>query len=626
MITDFLPIHMIEALMWTLVHSVWQLALIALVAGILLKFFSKQSALLRYGLAFSAMVFSIFMVIYTFAVQYLTSQSGVTSVVDLAMDVSTVTFVAQPVTSALTFLDLYQSLIVNVWLLGSLLFLIRFTLGWLHLRKLVEAAVVDPISESVSFMALKQGYNINRTILIKVSESITSPMVIGFLKPIILFPVGMINQLTLAEVEAVMAHELAHIRRHDFLLNLFQSLMETVFYFHPGVWYLSKVINKERENCCDDMAILHTGNAVTFARTLVKLQDLEFTQLRPALAMAGANGDFSQRVKRILDVPVRSSGFRDKLFTLLLMVFALVGFNEENENVISEPQELDIYVIDDCPQSSEEIKFYLDTIPSRNNFHIKKTDKNKSVELQMEDGLVKKLIVDGKLVSPAELEQVEIKMLIDSLKPNFNKEMITVFPDCNSDLGHFYLLNKNQETLNLDAFINRENLSSEAISSINFNPSEMNFEQLRRLDIDSLLVELQSTKADKTNILVDSLSDLWPRELFEQKQLFQFRDHFRNPRKVTKIEDGSSVVLDVRKDQKTLADKISWHLEMDKLIDIRKENTATLSGTGLTINDGQKESLQLWMKYRDLYEKHTGLIITPEMVIEIVVPTSAVDL
>jgi len=606
MITDFLPVQLIEALAWTLVHSVWQLALIALATGILLKFLKNQSAQLRYGLAFSAMVFSCFVCIFTFAVEYMTSQTGAAPVMDLEMEMVSTTLVSQPVNSVLSFLDLYQGLIVNVWLLGSLLFLFRFSAGWLHLRRLVRDAVIDPITGSIEFIALKEKFNIKRAILVKASESITSPMVIGFLKPIILIPVGMVNQLTLSEVEAVMAHELAHIKRHDFLLNLFQSMMETVFYFHPGVWYLSKVINKERENCCDDLAILHTGNAVTFAKTLVKLQDLEFSPLKPALAMAGTTGDFTQRIKRILNVPSASNGIlRDRIFTvLLMMLFTLVGFNgEEQSEIISDPNELDIYVIDDCPRSSEEIKYYLDTIPSRNNFHIKKTDKNKSVELEMQDGIVKKLIVDGELISDSELERKDMQLLIDSLKPNFNKEMITVFPDCNSDLGHFYLLNKDQETLNLDSYITRKNLDSaeERTFLEEFSSGNMNFEALTHLDIDSLLVDMrkqESFQHNKSNILIDSLTDLWPSELFE-KNIFNVPDHFKNPRKVTRLTDGSSFIVDVKKNRRTIADIISYNLGMDKLIDVKKENKVILTGTGLIINN-QAQSMQMWKKYRDL--------------------------
>lgn len=630
MITDFLPLQLIDALAWTLVHSVWQIALIALATGILLKFLKKQSAQLRYGLAFSGMVFSCFLCIFTFAVQYISSQTGATPVIDLDMDMVTTAFVSQPVNSVLSFLDMYLGLIVNVWLLGSLLFLFRFSAGWLHLRQLIRGAVIDPITDSIEFVALKQKFDIKRAILVKASESITSPMVIGFLKPVILIPVGMVNQLTLSEVEAVMAHELAHIKRHDFLLNLFQSIMESVFYFHPGVWYLSKVINKERENCCDDLAILHTGNAVTFAKTLVKLQDLDFSPLKPALAMAGTTGDFTQRVKRILNVPSADNGvLRDRIFTVLLMIlFTLVGFNgEEQSEIISNPDELDIYVIDDCPKSSEEIKYYLDTIPSRNNFHIKKTDKNKSVELEMQDGIVKKLIVDGELISDSELEDKDMQLLIDSLKPNFNKEMITVFPDCNSDLGHFYLLDKNQHTMKLDSIINTQKLKWEGLVELHTNPSKMDFEALTKLDIDSLLVNMKNHNnfsVDRSNILIDSLSDLFPNDLLQQN-VFKFPDHFKNPRKVTRLDNDSSFLVDVKKNRRTIADIISYNLGMDKLIDVRKENTVSLSGTGLTINN-QPQAIQMWKKYRDLYEDHTGLIISPKSVVEIVVPSSVVDI
>ena len=121
----------------------------------------------------------------------------------------------------------------------------------------------------------------------------------GYLKPVILFPLGLVNQLSTSEVEAILAHEMAHIKRHDYIFNLLQMLVESIFYYHPGIWYISSRINAERENCCDDMAIAFTASNVSYAKTLVKLQDLKrLGNYSPALSFSGNKQIFTQRIMK----------------------------------------------------------------------------------------------------------------------------------------------------------------------------------------------------------------------------------------------------------------------------------------------------------------------------------------
>ncbi len=128
------------------------------------------------------------------------------------------------------------------------------------------------------------------------SASATVPFVVGWLRPVVLVPAALLTGLHPAEVEAIFAHELAHIRRHDFLVNLLQNVVETLLFYHPAVWWMSAQIRMEREHCCDDVAAAVCGGALDYARALVALE-----RLRPAtgLMVAASGGSLLERIRRL---------------------------------------------------------------------------------------------------------------------------------------------------------------------------------------------------------------------------------------------------------------------------------------------------------------------------------------
>jgi hypothetical protein len=142
------------------------------------------------------------------------------------------------------------------------------------------------------------------------SSLVDVPTVIGFLKPVVLLPATALGGLTLQQVEAILAHELAHIRRHDYLVNLLQTLVETVLFYHPAVWWVSRRIRIERENCCDDLAVSLCGDPVTYATALAELEAMRSSGPVPErhIAMAATGGSLLQRVRRLLGAPTSHSG------------------------------------------------------------------------------------------------------------------------------------------------------------------------------------------------------------------------------------------------------------------------------------------------------------------------------
>jgi uncharacterized protein (TIGR03435 family) len=158
------------------------------------------------------------------------------------------------------------------------------------------------------------------------SPLVDTPTALGWLRPVVLLPIAALTNLAPMQVEAILAHELAHIRRHDYFVNLLQTLAETLLFYHPAVWWVSARIRAEREHCCDDVAVSVWGDAVGYASALAELETWRMEQLR-TLVLAATGGSLLDRVRRVLQVPVNdarpsSSAALTAAMVLLLIVVA----------------------------------------------------------------------------------------------------------------------------------------------------------------------------------------------------------------------------------------------------------------------------------------------------------------
>ena len=196
------------------------------------------------------------------------------------------------------------------WLIGVAMLSLRLLTGWLWVQRLRTHGVAEA-SEACRTMTrrLARRLHISRAVTLLESSLVDVPTVIGFLKPVVLLPASALGGLAPHQLEAILAHELAHIRRHDYLVNLLQTLVETVLFYHPAVWWLSRRIRIERENCCDDLAVSLCGDPVAYA---LALADLEALRSGPApdhhIAMAATGGSLLQRVRRLLGAPSSHTG------------------------------------------------------------------------------------------------------------------------------------------------------------------------------------------------------------------------------------------------------------------------------------------------------------------------------
>jgi TonB family protein len=183
-----------------------------------------------------------------------------------------------------------------VWAAGVLFFALRLTLGYCHLALLrrsgeaAEAAVVE------TAVAVARRMSIARPVRLLVTKIAESPSVVGWLRPVILLPAAVLANLDADQLEAILAHELAHILRRDFLVNALQTVVETLLFYHPATWWVSRRIRQERELCCDDLAVQVCGDALRYARALTRLERM---RIAPQPAVAANGGSLLYRVQRL---------------------------------------------------------------------------------------------------------------------------------------------------------------------------------------------------------------------------------------------------------------------------------------------------------------------------------------
>jgi beta-lactamase regulating signal transducer with metallopeptidase domain len=216
---------------------------------------------------------------------------------------------------------------VEAWLVGVALFSLRSAGGFLLLereRRSQSTVVSERVLEIC--MAMQDRLGIRRVIDYCECTWLQAPAVIGWLRPAVFLPLTTLSGLSEEQLQSVMVHELAHIKRLDPLVNVFQVCVETLLFYHPAVWWLNKHIRAEREHCCDDIAVSVCGNAVEYARALAMMEEWRSA---PALAMALNRGPLTERVLRILGLKKLRNGMRGIGITgsVLCLTAALVAGN-----------------------------------------------------------------------------------------------------------------------------------------------------------------------------------------------------------------------------------------------------------------------------------------------------------
>jgi bla regulator protein blaR1 len=310
-----------QALGWALLQFVWQGALVGLLTAALLAVLRRSAADVRYVVSTVALALMLTMPVVT-TIQMLTASGPrVTATQGLQVDrrdtepaspasvgqgLQALPLQALPASGPLPLapwsIEEWLPMLVSVWLAGVAMLTLRLFSGWMWVQRM-KSRDAQPVRESLEAMGrrLMRRLHIVRAVRFLESKTVDVPTVIGWLRPVVLLPVSTLAGLTPRQVEAILAHELAHIRRHDYLVNLLQTVVETLLFYHPAVWWLSHRIRVERENCCDDLAVSLCGDPVAYAAALAELEGLRGSSRELALAASG--GSLLQRIKRVLGAP-----------------------------------------------------------------------------------------------------------------------------------------------------------------------------------------------------------------------------------------------------------------------------------------------------------------------------------
>ena len=325
-----------------LLHSVWQGALAAGLAAIALRALRAATAQARYAVACLALAVLIGAWIVTAsrsAIDQLnspvTAAAGATRTAPRLLgpgplDFSSAVRVLRPSDLDATAtapswparLERWSASAVPFWFAGVLFLSFRVSVCWLALERLRRthlAPVAADLNARVSTLAHR--VRVSRPVRVAHSAAVHVPSVVGWLRPIILLPASALSGLSPAQLDAVIAHELAHIRRHDFAINALQTAAEVLLFYHPACWWLSGRIRAEREHCCDDIAVAVCGDRLAYAAALA---DLEALRQPPALALAVTDGPLLRRVRRLVAPPESGGAQAWAALALPLAVIAIV--------------------------------------------------------------------------------------------------------------------------------------------------------------------------------------------------------------------------------------------------------------------------------------------------------------
>ncbi len=315
----------------TLIHFLWQGGLVALALKIVLSFTSHQKTQLRYAFSAIAMVINLILPAITFFILYKPTYLQLTN-----------SLPQLPVSGAeLSRLTIQN----NEWYSNTIEYLPYLSFIWLSvisvlsLKLLIELYTVNQLSHKQTILPdndLLQRFNLlveqlglKKTPKLLLSFNTHVPMAIGWLKPMVLIPVSMLSGLTPSQLDMLILHELAHIKRHDYIVNFIQTIVEIILFFHPAVLWVSNQMRNEREYCSDDIAVHHCGNPIAYARTLTETASIcNKHQKRsiPEMAMAASGGDLTQRVLRLVNEHHCSSQSNSGKWFASLTVLSIVFF------------------------------------------------------------------------------------------------------------------------------------------------------------------------------------------------------------------------------------------------------------------------------------------------------------
>jgi beta-lactamase regulating signal transducer with metallopeptidase domain len=581
-------------------HSLWFFSLIALSVFLIIRYQLVKNSTWRFRITLGALVISFCAFILIIAIAVFKMSGDTTAITNIheayGPDISDKIF-AQA-SDGLKNTDNY---IFMVWLIGVSLLSVRYLFSWTYLTFISAASnyVINTVLSDI-FVKFATKNGVTGNVIVAESRFVSSPVLIGIFKPVILFPVGLVNQLTPQETEAVLAHELAHILRKDFVLNIFISVTEIFFFYHPAIWWLTSLARSEREYCCDERALQWTADRLCLAKTLVKIQGLSQSGNVQLALSFNQSKYFSNRIKRILNMNTRGNYFSGRLLGmslamagLLFFAFHLTGKNYV-ENKLSDANN----------ESSLTTEIPRDSIPSFNKESItimKKSD-DRDVKISIENGDIKELIVDGKKIAPEDYDQYED--IIAEVKPSQSgRGNSFFFFDDNGGRGSFRFDFRNPG--DTDSLFGRFDQDFVFPFGMNKGDHREMMEQFRK--------QMESMKFDfdfdaSENFRWDMKEFGMPEMDEIMKKLEKDGFNFQFGPKSFEFEmdeDVPSREFEWKNNENSVNEILGDALNRDGFLIPGKVNKVELTGKHLKIN-GEKQPSNIWNKYKSIVEEVYG--------------------
>ncbi len=347
-----------QAIGWALLHLLWQGLLVAAILAATLALLSRQSANARYLASCGALVLLVALGAATAYRAYDGGgESGIgsgsesvalapASATDLNAESLADNQPPAPdsrLAALATFTRSHLPQIVLVWLTGVLLLSVRLLFGWLRAHSIAKRNASEAAPEwQRAASRLANALKLGRAVHLLESAAVEVPTVIGWLRPVVLLPAATLTGLSTEQMEMILAHELAHIRRNDFFVNLMQAVVETLLFYHPAVWWISNRIRIEREHCCDDVAVAVSGKPLVYARALTRLEEL---RVEDAQAFVAANGgSLIGRIRRLAGARAESPNAPSRfvagaaLLTVLLALLIAPSLPLRGQQQKADPQ------------------------------------------------------------------------------------------------------------------------------------------------------------------------------------------------------------------------------------------------------------------------------------------------
>ncbi|SDH15072.1 M56 family metallopeptidase [Chitinophaga filiformis] len=625
---------LIQAFGWALLHSFWQAFFIFACLRIVLLLWPQASSSIKYNLSYISLAgiftwFSVTLYLQVEAVRrvhqaaYLMIETGIRP--SAAVTVPAIYKSQAELTDLLPGLEMWFPVLVAIYVAGVAVMTIKLTVDLLQLQQIKKKQVL-PIDDAWEkhLQKLAAQLKIPRRVKLLISQYIQVPVMIGFLKPVILLPVAMFNNLTAEQLEAILLHELAHIKRNDYLLNIFQSIVETILFFNPFVWWISKNIRLEREHCCDDLVLTNQVQPLHYAKALVALEEYRLTVNAMAMAAADNKQHLFHRIKRIMEMKTKNINYTQKLLAVMIIAVGLVSIawlnpsnkDEQRENkkpaVKEEVADAPIAPAIAAPVVTHALRmaqYFLDTVPGND----KRRAEKEAAEKAAKEGL------DAAQEAMKNIDWNQINSEVSNAMKNVDWKKIN--EEVSTAMKNVDWKKVNEEVSTALKNVDWKKINDEVKTSLKNMPDTLVDPKMIE---ESIRIGMESAKAAMANINIDDIIKKSMAEARGAMDSKEYKEAMENARK--EIEKAKQEIKEAQKNvrkeitasdkhvivDKKISDKYKnmvKRMAEDKLIDVEEGFTIEKKDGILTIN-GVQQSNDVLKKYADALGKADEATIT----------------